>query len=202
MTQTFGETGLGSWYVPREIHQRNHFATHLHSAHKLHRTISLDLAIVCLTEQSDRAQGFNFPDNGKITFIDALHLGHGLRKNGINEVEEVLLKKIKEVETSNNRVLLVLDGIDFLLAATEARLDEILSVIWELREVWRQPLCWSIYTTNSTLTGSPARACKYCLHVGKLSTPASPAYFTGDQPHSFIDESSTSSQNHMGRQRT
>ncbi|KAL9587228.1 MAG: hypothetical protein Q9212_000387 [Teloschistes hypoglaucus] len=81
-----------------------------------------------------RKLGFNFPDDGKITFIDALHLGHGLRKDGINEVEDVLLKKIKEVETSKNRVLLILDGIDFLLAATEARLDEILGMIWELRE--------------------------------------------------------------------
>lgn len=33
------------------------------------------------------------------------------------------------------RILLVLDGIDFLLAATEARMDEVLDVIWALREV-------------------------------------------------------------------
>lgn len=109
--------------------------TDLQIAYELHRTTSLDRAIFCLTEQSECAQGFNFPKTGKITFIDALHLDHGVK-----EVEDVLLKKIKEFETSNNRVLLVLDGIDFLLAGTEARLDEILGMIWELREVWRQPL--------------------------------------------------------------
>ncbi|KAL8661354.1 MAG: hypothetical protein Q9202_005656 [Teloschistes flavicans] len=78
--------------------------------------------------------GFNLLDHGKITFIDALQSGLGLRKNGIREVEDMLLKKIKEIETSNNKILLVLDGIDLLLSATEARLDEVLGMIWELRE--------------------------------------------------------------------
>ncbi|KAI4259519.1 MAG: hypothetical protein LQ352_000706 [Teloschistes flavicans] len=83
---------------------------------------------------SARKLGFNLLDHGKITFIDALQSGLGLRKNGIREVEDMLLKKIKEIETSNNGILLVLDGIDFLLSATEARLDEVLGMIWELRE--------------------------------------------------------------------
>ncbi|KAL8643110.1 MAG: hypothetical protein Q9228_000290 [Teloschistes exilis] len=111
---------------------------HVYSALKSHSSPSTELVggtavlFISWLHGSDfwrdgaRKLGFNFPENGKITFIDALHLGHGLREDGVKEVEDVLLKKIKEFETSNNRVLLVLDGIDFLLAGTEARLDEIL----------------------------------------------------------------------------
>lgn len=167
-------------------------------AHDLPHVIFLYLVATYLTERSNRTQGFNLLDHGKITFIDALQSGLGLRKNGIREVEDMLLKKIKEIETSNNGILLVLDGIDFLLSATEARLDEVLGMIWELREVCHQSLYWSIYTTSSTLMGSLARPYKYSLHVDRLSPPPSPTYFARDRRCSCLDESSTSSQSHMG----
>ncbi|KAL8693296.1 MAG: hypothetical protein Q9218_001856 [Villophora microphyllina] len=81
-----------------------------------------------------RKLGFGFLDSGNIKFIDALQSGLGLRNSGIVSVEGTLLKAVKEVKTSSTRVLLVLDGIDFLLAATEAKMDEVLDIVWELRE--------------------------------------------------------------------
>ncbi|KAL8820280.1 MAG: hypothetical protein Q9223_001473 [Gallowayella weberi] len=77
--------------------------------------------------------GLNFSQNGRITFIDALQSGLGLQ-SGIGEVERLLLKAIDEAKATSTRILLVLDGIDFLLAASEAGVDAVLDTIWELRE--------------------------------------------------------------------
>ncbi|KAL8811590.1 MAG: hypothetical protein Q9200_001681 [Gallowayella weberi] len=54
--------------------------------------------------------------------------------SGIGEVERLLLKAIDEAKATSTRILLVLDGIDFLLAASEAGVDAVLDTIWELRE--------------------------------------------------------------------
>ncbi|KAL8685572.1 MAG: hypothetical protein Q9224_005766, partial [Gallowayella concinna] len=72
--------------------------------------------------------------NGRITFIDALQSGLGLQDGGIGEVEGLLLKAIDEAKATSTRIFLVLDGVDFLLAATEAGVDAVLDTIWELRE--------------------------------------------------------------------
>ncbi|KAL8807386.1 MAG: hypothetical protein Q9182_000725 [Xanthomendoza sp. 2 TL-2023] len=79
-------------------------------------------------------QGLNVSQNGSITFIDALQSGLGLQSDGIGEVECSLLKAIDEAKATSSRILLVLDGIDFLLAASEAGVDAVLDTIWELQE--------------------------------------------------------------------
>ncbi|KAL8953988.1 MAG: hypothetical protein Q9222_000198 [Ikaeria aurantiellina] len=66
---------------------------------------------------------------------DALQSGLGLHGNLIEDLEKAVLEAIKEFKGANSRLLLVLDGVDFLLAATENKLDGILDMIWELREV-------------------------------------------------------------------
>lgn len=50
-------------------------------------------------------------------------------------MEEVLLKAVDEAKATSTRILLVLDGIDFLLAATEITVKDLLDCILELREV-------------------------------------------------------------------
>ena len=55
-------------------------------------------------------------------------------------METEVLKAISEAKSEAKKVLLILDGIDFLLAATECRVDEILDTVWELREVCLKPL--------------------------------------------------------------
>ncbi|KAL8659671.1 MAG: hypothetical protein Q9226_000296 [Calogaya cf. arnoldii] len=81
-----------------------------------------------------RRLGLNLSPNGRITFIDALQSGLGLQDRGIGEFEEVVLKAITEAKATSARILLVLDGIDFLLAATETTVDDLLACILEFRE--------------------------------------------------------------------
>lgn len=57
----------------------------------------------------------------------------------MEELEKSLLNTITETKSSGTKVLMFLDGIDFLLAATECRVDGLLNTIWELREV-RRPI--------------------------------------------------------------
>ncbi|KAL8708255.1 MAG: hypothetical protein Q9220_006832 [cf. Caloplaca sp. 1 TL-2023] len=79
--------------------------------------------------------GFSFVNNQSITFIDALQSGLGLHDDEVNAAEKVFSRAIKELKAVNNQVLLVLDAVDFLLAATETTVGEVLDMIWELREL-------------------------------------------------------------------
>lgn len=56
-------------------------------------------------------------------------------QGGLAEVEEVLSTSIDGSRAKGTKVLLVLDGVDFLLAAPQINVDEVLDVIEELREV-------------------------------------------------------------------
>ncbi len=82
-----------------------------------------------------------------MNFIDALQSGIGLKGRGIGEVEELILKAIDEANATSTRVLLVLDGIDFLLAATDTTVDDLLDCVLELREV-----CHPRYSSNRILS--------------------------------------------------
>ena len=50
-------------------------------------------------------------------------------------MEESILKAIDEAKATSTTVLLILNGIDFLLAATDTTMEDILDCILELREV-------------------------------------------------------------------
>ncbi|KAI4226976.1 MAG: hypothetical protein LQ349_006799, partial [Xanthoria aureola] len=78
--------------------------------------------------------GLNLSPNGGITCIDALQSGLGLQGGGVGEVEEALLKAIDEAKATSTRILIVIDGIDFLLAATDITVEDLLDCIMELRE--------------------------------------------------------------------
>ncbi|KAI4154490.1 MAG: hypothetical protein LQ341_000342 [Variospora aurantia] len=77
--------------------------------------------------------GLGFATDERITFFDALQLGLGLQ-GGLVEVEEVLCPSIDGSKAIGTKVLLILDGLDFLLAATEANVEAVLDTIGELRE--------------------------------------------------------------------
>ena len=70
--------------------------------------------------------------------LDGLRSGLGLNAGGIADVEKEIMKAIGSKETLNNggNVILVLDGLDFLLAATECEVLGVLDMIGELREVY------------------------------------------------------------------
>lgn len=68
--------------------------------------------------------------------VDGLSSGLGLGGGGIVDVETTILKAIESAkEAVKGRVLLVLDGLDFLLAATGCGVLEELALLGELREV-------------------------------------------------------------------
>lgn len=79
----------------------------------------------------------------KMHIIDALGNGLGLSAGGIAEVETEILKtneSAKKATRDEGRVLLVLDGLDFLLAATACPVLDITKMLGELREVLFCPL--------------------------------------------------------------
>ncbi|KAL8733638.1 MAG: hypothetical protein Q9166_002048 [cf. Caloplaca sp. 2 TL-2023] len=125
-----------NWIILRHI---NAF---LKSSSSIPRDPSINTAVIFVSwlrghdvwKDGARRLGLNFSKNGKVTFVDALQSGLGLQDPGIRELEKVLLKAIDDAKATSTRVLLVLDGIDFLLAATEAGADDVLNIIWELRE--------------------------------------------------------------------
>lgn len=76
-------------------------------------------------------------DLGKLQLVDGLSSGLGLNAGGIADVEKAIMRAIGRVESLNDRtsVILVLDGLEFLLAATECEVLGMLEMIGELREV-------------------------------------------------------------------
>lgn len=64
------------------------------------------------------------------------------------EVEEVLCPSIDGSKAVGTKVLLILDGLDFLLAATEANVEAVLDTIGELREVGCQAFYPAIADTE------------------------------------------------------
>lgn len=81
-----------------------------------------------------RVQGIDFQ---KVDFVDGLGSALGLGAGGIADVERAIMKVIESKERLNDgrNIVLVLDGLDFLLAATGCEVLGLLDMIGELREV-------------------------------------------------------------------
>lgn len=82
-----------------------------------------------------RKLGQNFQ---KVHIIDALSNGLGLQPRGLADVERTVLEAIKpsnEATGGGGKTLLILDGLDFLLAATSCSANAILEMLGEFREV-------------------------------------------------------------------
>ena len=78
--------------------------------------------------------GIDLTKSSRATIIDALTSGLGISRGGIEEVEQKLLTSIQELKEDGSKVIVILDGIDLLLAATNTSVGEILDSIGELRE--------------------------------------------------------------------
>lgn len=74
-----------------------------------------------------------------MTFIDGLGTGIGMGADGIQRLERELLAEVKRAkgpEEDGKKVVLVVDGLDFVLAAAEGRgVQGVLDMIGEVREV-------------------------------------------------------------------
>lgn len=86
------------------------------------------------TNRHLRVQGIDFQ---KVDFVDGLGSALGMGAGGIADVEQAIMKVIESKETLNDarNIVLVLDGLDFLLAATGCKVLGLLDMIAELREV-------------------------------------------------------------------
>lgn len=79
--------------------------------------------------------GINFQ---KIQLVDALSNGLGMSTGGLAEAEKevlTLVKSAKEPSGGETRVLLVLDGMDYLIAATACPVPAVIDMVGEFREV-------------------------------------------------------------------
>ena len=82
-----------------------------------------------------RFQGIDFQN---VHLVDGSSSGLGLGAGGIPDVEKTIASAIgtcKEISGDGGNVILVLDGLDFLLAATGCEVLELLDMIGEFGEV-------------------------------------------------------------------
>lgn len=78
--------------------------------------------------------GIDLTKSSSATVIDGLSTGLGITNGGIEEVEQKVLTSIQGLKEDGSKIIVILDGIDLLLAATNISVGEILDSIGELRE--------------------------------------------------------------------
>ena len=83
--------------------------------------------------------GVDLLKSSSVTFLDGLGTGLGLNDRGIQQVEKEIMDATKKLKEDDSKVVVILDGIDLLLAATQTSVGEILDCIGELREVTSLP---------------------------------------------------------------
>jgi len=135
---------------------------------------------------SPRHQGIDFR---KVTLVDALSSGLGLQPGGFAGLEEEILRAIRDAKKESHgrgKVLLVLDGMDFLLAATGCPVQALLDLIAELREVrCRPPL--GCYDSTASLT-APARPHDRSRNLSRSSLDAIANHTVRNLPCCVCDE--------------
>ena len=78
--------------------------------------------------------GIDLTKSSSATVIDALETGLGIINGGIEDVEQKVLTSIQGHKEDGSKIIVIVDGIDLLLAATNVSVGEILDSIGELRE--------------------------------------------------------------------
>ena len=102
----------------------------------------------------------------RVVLVDGLQTGLGLCAEGVMEaVEKEVLDAVASAKGKAERVLLVLDGLDFLLAATESRVEEMLDMVLELREV-KNPTSMQLRRELTDTIINAANPCHRHLIIG------------------------------------
>ena len=95
--------------------------------------------------------GIDLTKASRFTFIDGLGTGLGLKNEGIQDIEAQIVASVSKLKNDGSRVMVILDGLDFLLAATDTSVGEILDCIGELREVLTlKPSCEHLLKSSQT----------------------------------------------------
>ena len=82
-----------------------------------------------------RKLGINLP---KVRLVDALSLCSDFDSRSLLKVEDMILNAIKDATTNapkEGKIILILDGLDFLQAATTCQTPELLDMIRGFQEV-------------------------------------------------------------------
>ena len=78
-------------------------------------------------------QGIDFSKGARVTFIDGLG---GKLRTGLKDVEKEILEAVKrQTEGGEGRVLVVLDGVDFLVAGIGTQVEEVMDMVQEVKDV-------------------------------------------------------------------
>ena len=117
--------------------------------------------------------GLDFTQYSRLTFIDALATPLGLIEGGLKEVETQLLAAVIKQKEQGQDVLVMLDGLDFLLATAGARVEEFLDMIGILRQVTSHFNPEERLMLTYLSIGSMRRALDTC---GRRSSPACTEY--------------------------
>ena len=75
----------------------------------------------------------DFSKGGRVTFVDGLGGNFG---TGLKNVEKYILDAVeRQKERGERRILVVLDGVDFLVAGLGADVEEWMDMVQEIRHV-------------------------------------------------------------------
>lgn len=86
-----------------------------------------------LWREMGRKLGVDFSRSGKLTFLNGLGINFG---KGMKDVEKEILNTVQTLKNDKGqKVLVVLDGVDFLAAAMGGEVIEVLGMVTEIREV-------------------------------------------------------------------
>lgn len=86
-----------------------------------------------LWREMGRKLGVDFSRSDKLSLLDGLGVSLG---KGVRDVEKEILNAVQRLkEDEGQRVLVILDGVDFLTAAMGAEVTEVMDMVTEIREV-------------------------------------------------------------------
>ncbi|MCJ1463266.1 hypothetical protein MMC07_001872 [Pseudocyphellaria aurata] len=82
-----------------------------------------------------RRLGMDFSKGSRVAFVDGL--GGKVAMSGMNDIETEIMDTVKRQKNEGGaaKVLLVLDGVDYLVAGTGAEVEEVMDMVQEIRDV-------------------------------------------------------------------
>ena len=119
---------------PYTLQPQDHVKTGLSERTKTHVILLSYLRDLSFWKDGTKKLGL---DLSQVTFIDGLNTGLGLGKAGVDQVEMEIVGTVQRVKSTDGigRVVLMMDGLDFLLAAGEVGVEGMLDMLGEVREV-------------------------------------------------------------------
>ena len=144
---------------------------------------------------ADRPLRFQGIDFQHVHLVDGLSSGLGLGAGGILNVEKTIASAIgscNEALGDGGSVILVLDGLDFLLAATGCEMLQLLNMIRELREVRLPSICSIQHALAYWVFREIASPLHHHCHSCRSSPCSIAHYASRNIPHGFLGELSTS----------